>query len=81
MSTTQTLSQLEWVRQQLEAGRTLTPFDALNDYGIMRLGARVWDLVEEGVAVKSRMVERTNRWGHTVRVAEYWLEQPCLFPN
>lgn len=79
MSTTQTLTQLEWVRQQLEAGRTLTPLDALRDYGIMRLGARVWDLIEGGMRVKSRMVERTNRRGQTVRVAEYRLEQRRLF--
>lgn len=79
MTTTQTLTQLEWVRQQLEQGRALTPLDAFNDYGIMRLGARIWDLIEAGVRVKSRMVERTNRRGQTVRVAEYWLEQQTLF--
>lgn len=75
----QTLTQIEWVRQQLEAGRRVTPLDALNDYGIMRLGARVYDLIQAGMPVRGRMVERTNRRGQTVRVAEYWLEQRNLF--
>lgn len=61
------MTQTEWVRDQLDAGRRLTPLDALRECGIMRLGARVWDLRQGGYPVEERLVEV----GGGKRVAEY----------
>lgn len=57
------------VQTHLESGRTLTPLEALDKYGIGRLAARVLELKKAGVAVQSRMVEV----GSGKRVAEYSL--------
>ena len=57
------------VQTHLESGRTLTALEALDKYGINRLAARVNELRNAGVDVKSRMVETPSG----KRVAEYWL--------
>ena len=52
---------------------TITPMEAINDLGIMRLGARIWDLKHEGHDIRRKMVTGQNRYGETVRYAEYRL--------
>lgn len=49
----------------------ITALDALADLGVMRLASRISDLRRMGYKIERRMVERSNRWGETVRVAEY----------
>jgi hypothetical protein len=41
-------TQCEAIMARLKAGRTLTPADALNDFGCFRLAARVNDLRAQG---------------------------------
>jgi hypothetical protein len=59
----------------LKAYGSITPLEALRDLGIMRLGARIYDLEHNGMA--GRIVHGTaevkNRWGQTCRVARYVL--------
>jgi hypothetical protein len=55
------------VQTHLESGRTLTPMEALEKYGIGRLAARVLELKRRGIGVQSRMVEVKSG----KRVAEY----------
>lgn len=52
----------------LKRGRTLTPLQALRDYGCFRLGARIWDLKQDGYLIKSRIVDVGGK-----RVARYLL--------
>jgi hypothetical protein len=47
---------------------TLTPLEALKLYGCFRLGARVYDLRQDGHAIKSRLIEKDGK-----RVAQYSL--------
>ena len=61
------MTQTELVRQHLESGKTLTPLEALNRYGCLRLAARIADLRREGYPVGSRMARRGDK-----RFAEYW---------
>lgn len=42
------MTQTEQILQRLKTGRTLTPVDALNDFGCFRLAARVKDLRDQG---------------------------------
>lgn len=58
----------------LKLGCTITPLEALNMFGCMRLGARIYDLREQGLAIKSEMVEVETRTGKA-RVALYSLEK------
>ena len=61
----------------LEFG-SITPLDALRDLGCMRLGARVWELRNRGIPVVSDMIGVKNRWGDTVRVAQYSLPRGLM---
>lgn len=53
---------------------TITPLDALADLGVMRLGARIWDLRNAGHKISRKMVSSKNRYGEVVSYAEYRLE-------
>lgn len=52
----------------------LTPLEALNKYGVMRLGARIWELKREhGMAITRVLKTVRTRSGDVTRVAEYRL--------
>ena len=53
---------------------TITPLQALEDLGVMRLGARIYDLKKAGHPISRRMVTKKNRYGEAVSFAEYRLE-------
>mgnify|MGYP005803182101 CR=1 FL=1 len=55
---------------------TITPLQALEDLGVMRLGARIYDLKKAGHPISRRMVTKKNRYGEAVSFAEYRLEGP-----
>lgn len=61
------MTQTDAIRQHLEAGKTLTPIEALNRYGCLRLAARIADLKREGFPVRSRIARRGEK-----RFSEYW---------
>ena len=46
-------SQEQQILSALQAGRKLTPIDALNDFDCMRLGARIRDLREKGFDIRT----------------------------
>lgn len=55
---------------------SITPLDALRDLGIMRLGARIWELkrrLPPGYRIDSDLVAIPNRWGQASHVARYTL--------
>lgn len=66
---TSTQTQTELIRNHLMDGKEITQIEALNFYGCMRLGARIWDLREQGMAIQSR----TKKLKNGKRVAEYYL--------
>ena len=53
------MSQNELIKAALLSGRSLTPLDALQDFGCFRLAARVADLRREGMDIECR-TETTN---------------------
>lgn len=66
---TVTETQNSRVLRHLEAGKAITPLEALEKWGIFRLGARVWDLKQMGYRIRSQLV--TN--AHGKRFARYSL--------
>lgn len=64
-------TQCELIRNHLMDGKCISPIEALNFFGCMRLGARIWDLREQGMAIQSRSKKLKNG----KRVAEYYLLQ------
>ena len=53
-------SQNEQIRKYLESGKSLTPLDALYQFGCFRLGARIYDLRKQGMTIKARTVQITS---------------------
>ena len=51
----------------------ITQLDATGHLGIMRLGARIYDLRRQGHQIKDEWVDVRNRFGEKVRVKRYRL--------
>lgn len=52
----------------------ITPWEAMNIYGIMRLGARVWELRDLGYNIE-KQTEEKKRGKKTIRYARYVLKE------
>lgn len=50
---------------------SITPLQAIRDLGIMRLGARIWELVREGWTIDRDTECSKNRYGKDTRYARY----------
>ena len=48
------------IRQYLESGRKLTPLDALYQFNCFRLGARIYDLKDQGMNIETELIEITE---------------------
>lgn len=51
----------------------ITSLDASRDIGCMRLGARIFEIKERGIEVKSEFINVENRFGEICRVKRYWI--------
>ena len=61
------------VMRELKRNRKgITQLDMIR-YGILRLGARIWDLRHKGIEINTIPEESTNQYGHKVRFARYRL--------
>lgn len=54
------MSQSDMILDALLRGETLTPLEALKLYGCLRLGARIWDLRQQGHNIIMEMVTTMN---------------------
>lgn len=61
------MNQRDQILEHLKSGKTITPLEALNQYGCLRLGARIWDLRRAGFSIGSEMIETVSG----KRVARY----------
>lgn len=68
-----TASQCNKILAWLQAGKTITALEALDEFGCNRLAARIADLRNKGNDIKSVSITVTNRDGKKCRVAEYSL--------
>lgn len=69
------MSQTEKVLTYMRDYGSITPLDALEQFGCMRLAARIADIRANGVNVISTIEQSKNRYGDTVRFARYRLEE------
>lgn len=68
-------SQKHRVLSHLQDGKLLSQLVATEQYGILRLPARICELRQDGHFIKTIMREVHNRFGEKTRVANYILEQ------
>jgi hypothetical protein len=66
-------TQKQKVIRHLESYGKITPLDAFKDYAIMRLGAIIFTLREEGYIIKTEIENSFNRFGEPTHYAKYSL--------
>jgi Helix-turn-helix domain len=65
------MNQTNAILAYLQSGATLTPLEALDKFGCLRLGARIDDLRKAGHAIETRRVQHGRKWW-----AEYSIAAP-----
>lgn len=50
----------------------ITQFDAMRDLGVMRLGARIFELKGRGCKIIDEMIEVKDRYGNKCHVKKYY---------
>jgi hypothetical protein len=67
------LTQCNLILSHLREHGSITPLEAMREYGIMRLGARVWDLKKQGYKISMSRESGLNRYGESTSYARYTL--------
>ncbi len=65
------MTQTERIGRHLDVFGSITPAEALQEYGCMRLAARISDLRKTGVPIEREMVSGKNKFGETTHFARY----------
>lgn len=65
------MTQKQRILAYLDDFGSITPREALDDLGIMRLAARMCEIIRDGVPITKEMESSRNRYGQTVRYARY----------
>lgn len=69
------MTQHERILRHLEDIGGLTQADAMQEYGIARLSARISELKSAGYPIRREMVAGRNRYQEPVSYARYFLER------
>jgi hypothetical protein len=69
-----TNNQKKRILKFLEEGGVLDRVVAYYELGIWEAPARIWDLRDDGHDIHTEMVEVTNRFGETTRIANWTLK-------
>lgn len=68
------MTQNERIIRHLNEYGSITPLEALSEYGIMRLASRISDLrTRGGYDIRREMADGRNRYGEPTRYARYTL--------
>lgn len=62
------------IMKHLQKYGSITSLEALREYGIMRLSARIRELRERGEKIERSMCSGQNKFGETIHFAEYRLK-------
>ncbi len=68
------MTQNQQVLEALQSGQTLTQLEALLQFGVGRLAARIQDLEDEGFRIDSQMIEVIKADGTKTHVARYSMD-------
>ncbi len=69
------MTQTDRVLRHLQDYGSITPVEAMAEYGIMRLGARIWDLKRQGHVIFTERETGVNRYGEKTAYARYSLRR------
>lgn len=68
------MTQKETILQHLQKHGKITDLDAYKLYAIRRLGARIYDLRDEGYKIRSESTKEKNRFGKPTVFVTYVME-------
>lgn len=68
------MTQKEMILKHMQEVGSITPAEAVKEYGCYRVAARIFELKNEGYDISSTMKSEINRLGKTVSFSEYSLE-------
>ena len=68
-------TQRAMIYQYLKDCGSITPLDALREFGCMRLGARICELRSIGLRIETEREHAVNRYGRKVSFARYRLAE------
>lgn len=68
------MTQTEKVLLYLRENGSITPLDALREFGVMRLASRISELKKQGYDITSRIETKKNWRGETIHYARYELK-------
>lgn len=69
------ITQCDRILRHLRDYGSITSLEAISEYGILRLAARVADLKERGHNITSEIVQGANRYGEPTRYSVYRLAE------
>lgn len=69
------VTQCEMILRYMRDTGSITPWEAMREFGCMRLGARIYDLKERGIPIITETVTEKNRYGRRVCFARYRVAQ------
>ena len=65
------MTQTEQILKYMEDFGSITPMEAMNDLGIMRLASRIHELGQMGYTINREMITGKNRYGAKVHYMKY----------
>jgi hypothetical protein len=65
------MTQSQVILEHLKKHGSITQKEAIDNYGIMRLGARIWDLKRQGHVISTERETVVNRYGEKTAYARY----------
>lgn len=68
------MTQEDMVLNHLRQYKTITSLEAIQEYGITRLSAKIYNLRKIGYLITNDWTSGTNRWGKKVSWVKYTLE-------
>lgn len=68
------ITQTDRIIRHIQDYGSITPLEAMQEYGIMRLASRMCDIKRAGYNVRREMVTGRNRYGESTTYARYFLE-------
>ena len=68
-------TQKKVVLKHLQSGKEITQLEATQKYGVLRLGAIIFDLRKAGYMISTKIMHDPNRYGNSSNYAVYKLIQ------
>ena len=70
-------TQRDKILHHLETFGSIDPVQALQEYGVFRLAARIDELRRDAYEIETHLVKTVNRFGEDVRFGRYVLHRPA----